>query len=127
MWGKTLFGSFAAFHRAYPCGASMDQSSEDKKTVSKIEPATFLTKLAESQVTVLEFVASLLGCSGDIDTVVSQAAALDPSMSAESFFQRRNELSRDGLFDLAEVTGKHRQDTKTPEQVTTAAHGLADQ
>ena len=92
----------------------MEQSSEDK-TLVFAEPASFLTKLTESHVTVLEIVASLLSCSGDIDQVVSHAVALDATMSAESFFERRAELVRDGLFDLAEVTEKHARDTKTPE------------
>ena len=120
--GKTLFGSWAAFHRAYPVGAGLEQSAVDKMPPAA-EPSSFLTKLAESQVAVLEFVASLLSCTGDIDQVVAHAVALDDKMSAESFFERRTELVRDGLFDLAEVTEKHARDTKTPEP---AAGGEVD-
>ena len=46
--GQTLFGSWAAFHRAYPVGASLEQSAEDK-TPPPAEPATFLTKLKGSR------------------------------------------------------------------------------
>ena len=109
-----MFGSWAAFHRAYPAGAGMEQSAEDK-TPPSAEPATYLTKLAESQVAVLEFVASLLSCTGDVDQVVSHAVAFDATMSAESFFERRSELVRDGIFDLAEVAEKHARDITTPE------------
>ena len=120
--GKTLFGSFAAFHRAYPAGDSMEQCSEDKTRVFA-EPSSFLTKLTETHVTVLEFLARLLSCSGDIDNIVSSAVGQDATMSAETFFQRRNDLATCCLFDLSDVTEKHRQETKIPEPV---ARQIAD-
>ena len=112
--GKTLFGGWASFHRAYPVGMSMEQGTDDK-TPPSAQPAAFLTKLAASHAALLEFVASMFACQGDIDVIVSHAVALDAAMSAESFFERRTDLVRDGIFDLADMTEGYKRDAKTPE------------
>ena len=91
--GKTLFGSWAAFHQAYPFGASLELSNHDKLQ-QRPAAAAFLTKLTESQSGVLEFIRSLMSCMGDVDAVVSHALANDANMSAESFFERRSELAK---------------------------------
>ena len=111
--GKTLFGSWVGFHRAYPCGMSMDQQGTDDKTPSFVQAAPFLTKLAPSHASMLQFVASLFACLGDIDHIMAHAIAMEPNVSAESFFERRSDLSSSGLFDLKEMTETHARDTKT--------------
>ena len=114
--GKTLFSSWAAFHQAYPFGASLEQNTQDKMRQHS-EAAAFLTKLTESQVGVLEFIRSLMSCTGDIDSIVSQAVGTDVKLSPESFFERRIELVRDNIFNLTEEAEKHKRDTKIPEPV----------
>jgi len=109
--GKTLFGSWASFHRAYPVGLSMEQGTDDK-TPAPAQPAAFLSKMAPSHVALIEFLASLMACQGDIDQIVSHAVSQDDKMSAESFFERRTDLAKDRIFDLADLTEGHKRDTK---------------
>ena len=82
--GKTLFGGWASFHHAYPAGMSMDQVVEDK-TSPVVATLAFLTKLAPSQTHMLELIANLMSCQGDVDAIVAHSVSQDPVMSADSF------------------------------------------
>ena len=80
--GKTLFGDWAAFHKSFPLGMSMDPLEDG--AMPPVEPA-FRSKLAPSQTYMLEFLRSAMSCQGDVDGILSHSISQDPVMSAESF------------------------------------------
>ena len=112
--GKTLFSSWTNFHREHPTGLSLDPTADDKTSSCGPSPA-YLAKLAPSHAYLLEFIASLMTCNGDIDGIVTHSVSQEANLSAESFFERRVELVRDDIFDLNGLTDRHKSDISTPE------------
>ncbi len=93
---KTLFSSWGNYHAAFPRGRAFDIAATDPVECDM----TYVTKLPESQRTLIEFLCAMLDLRSDIDKIMAASAAMDPMMSAEAFFERRRDLVSEEIFDL---------------------------
>ena len=52
----------------------------------------------------IDFIKTLMELRADIDATLGHALHYDQNISAETFFERRQDLVQNGIFDLASFT-----------------------
>ena len=96
---STLFKTWTSFHKHYPAGKKYSD-------VGDAAPCSlaFLAKLPESLIVLIDFIKTLMELRADIDATLGHALHYEQNISAETFFERRQDLVQNGIFDLASFT-----------------------